>query len=589
MSNDKLENNAVLHELFWELWLNLRSLRRIQFAAILSLMLISTVAEAVSVGTVVPFLAILIDPQLLLKYKFGELLLSMLHDIEGVNPLLILTIIFCLIATCSGLIRMLWLWVGNRFAFACGADVSKKIFEKTLYQKYEVHLQRNTSEIVNVVINGVNGVVFWTILPILTIINSLVLIVIIASLLFWLDPYVATISVLGFGVLYFLVTILVRGKLLRNGHLIVKQQKVVIKTLQEGLGGIRDVLLDGSQAIHLSKYVNADATLRKAYEMNNFIGGFPRAAMESFGMIVIALLAYSLIGGDNNLTSAIPMLGALAVGAQRLLPALQQAYTGWANIIGGKSTLRDVVELLNQKMLVVDRKNNTKEFRSAINFHNVSFRYLGADKSVLDCINVEINKGERVGIVGGTGGGKSTFLDLLMGLLQPTMGVIAVDNVNLAPENIGQWQSNIAHVPQNIYLLDGTISENIALGVDPADIDYGHLIKCCEVAHINKFIEQLPDGYNTLIGENGSRLSGGQRQRIGIARALYRKTSVLVFDEATSALDEDTEMNVMNALYTYNQDLTLIIVAHRLKTLSKCSRILDFTAGKCTEASLDII
>jgi ATP-binding cassette subfamily B protein len=304
--------------------------------------------------------------------------------------------------------------------------------------------------------------------------------------------------------------------------------------------------------------------------------------MEAIGMVLIVALACSLIVQPGGAVSALPLLGALALGAQRLLPALQQSYSAWAGIAGSRVALEETLVFLEQPLPVGggDKHFKSLSFKDSINFEGVSFQYVNSDRQIINDLSLVINRGARIGIVGGTGCGKSTLLDLLMGLIEPTQGVIRVDGISIAGSYCRTWQQVIAHVPQSIYLADTTLAENIAFGVPPEDIDLERVHEAARQAKIADFIESGHEGYDAHVGERGVRLSGGQRQRIGIARALYKKASVLIFDEATSALDNATEQEVMNAIEALDRDLTVIIVAHRLTTIKYCDSIIELSNGQ---------
>jgi ABC-type multidrug transport system fused ATPase/permease subunit len=367
----------------------------------------------------------------------------------------------------------------------------------------------------------------------------------------------------------------------RNSIAIAREQTHVVKALQEGLWGIRDVLLDGTQVVYCDVYQRADRMYRRAEGDNNFIGGCPRFVMEALGLVLIAALAYLLSGRPGGVSAALPALGALAVGAQRLLPALQQGYSAWASIAGNQASMAEAILLLEQPLpadvLLPDPA--PLHLQQHIRFADVSFRYASDSPWVLNGFNLTIARGSRVGIVGTTGSGKSTALDLLMGLLAPTSGEILVDGEPLSGARVRAWQRNIAHVPQTIFLSDTTFAENIAFGVPRAQIDMARVRQAARQAQIADFIESSPLAYDAPVGERGVRLSGGQRQRIGIARALYRQAYVLVFDEATSALDNVTEQSVIDSIDALNRDLTIVVIAHRLSTVRHCDTIVELARG----------
>lgn len=570
-----------LQQLVIRLWYCLGRRRQRQFAILMLLTLASTFAEVVSLGMVLPFLSILIVPEKVFNYPFVAHHLRAWEISSAEQLVLPLTIGFITAALVAAGIRLLMLKANTKFAFASGADLSIEVYRRTLYQPYHVHLERNSSEVVSSIITKVNEVIFWVMLPILTLISSLVLLVAIMFALLFIHPVVAITAIVGFGVCYAIITLLFRSRLELNAKRIAHEQNQVIKALQEGLGGIRDVLLDGTQSVYCDIYRRADHPLRKAYGSNIFIAASPRFIMEALGMALIACLAYALSLRNEGIGSALPVLGALALGAQRLLPALQQAYGAWTNIVGSHASLADVVVLLDQPLPkeILQPIPAPLPFEQSIRFDAVGFRYSVDGPWVLNGLNFTIPKGARVGIIGSTGSGKSTTLDLLIGLLMPTEGKLLIDGKPCTGNRVRAWQKTIAHVPQNIFLADATLAENIAFGIPKAAIDMGRVHCAAQQAQIADFIESRRDGYEAKVGERGIRLSGGQRQRIGIARALYKQAKVLVFDEATSALDNVTEASVMKAIDGLDRDLTILLIAHRITTLSRCDIILELENG----------
>lgn len=545
-------------------------------------MLISALAEVISLGAVLPFLGILTAPDLIFKHP---IIAGMAHfwGITSADKLVLpLTIAFATAALMAGVIRILFLWVSTRIVFASGADLSIEVYRRTLYQPYRVHVARNSSDVISGITMKVEGVVIYVLVPLLTLFSSAVLLVAITLVLIAIDPVVAVVAIVGFGASYGLIAWVSRRRLHRSSQRIAYEQTQVIRALQEGLGGIRDVLLDGTQPFYCDVYRQADRPLRQAQSYIAFNGGSPRFAMEALGMVMIAALAYSLSRRAGGIDTALPVLGALALGAQRLLPALQQSYSAWVNIAGSYASLAETIELLDQPLPpeMLQFAPTPLLFKDAIRFDAVRFRYTSDSPWVLDGINLTIPKGARIGFVGSTGSGKSTTLDLLMGLLMPTEGEILVDDQPISGNRVRAWQRTIAHVPQNIYLADSSLAENIAFGVPRDAIDLDRVRQAARQAQIADFIEDRPEGYQAYAGERGIRLSGGQRQRIGIARALYKQASVLVFDEATSALDNATEQSVMDAIEGLERDLTILLIAHRLATVRRCDTIVELEHGR---------
>ncbi len=538
-------------------------------------------AEILSIGAVLPFIAVLTSPERIFRLPAAQPYIQAAGITSATQLLLPLTITFGVAALLSGAMRLLLLWTSTRLSYATGADLSISIYRRTLYQPYAVHVARNSSEVINGISGKANSVIDNIILPITTLISSSIMLLAILIALLSVDPIIALAAFGGFGLIYAGIIKLTQNQQLLNSQCIARESTQVIKSLQEGLGGIRDVLIDSSQGAYCQVYRNADHLLRKAQGNNLFIGLSPRYGIEALGMMLIALLAYALSQQPHGIAKAIPVLGAFALGAQRLLPVLQGAYYSWSTIQGGQVSLQDTLELLDQPLPdYVDQPPDLPlPFSQQINLNNLSFRYSAQTPLVLSNLNLAIAKGSRIGFIGVTGSGKSTLLDIIMGLLQPTEGDIEIDAQPLSVANNRAWQAHIAHVPQAIFLADSTIEENIAFGIPKAKIDHTRVRQAARQAQIADIIESWPKKYQTNVGERGIRLSGGQRQRIGIARALYKQANVIIFDEATSALDNETEQAVMHAIESLGEDLTVLIIAHRLTTLKNCTQIVELADG----------
>ena len=580
-SNKHLTMQISLKILIKELWVCVSPKRRRQFLFLLLIMLLASLSEILSVGAILPFLGVLTNPERIFNLTIMKPVIQILNLNKPEDLLLPFTIFFGLMAIAAGSMRLLLLWGSTKLSFLTGADFGIDIYRRTLYQNYAVHCSRNSSEIISGINGKSNTVIYGVILPILTLISSSVMLIGILALLLLINPIVACIAFIGFGFIYLMIITLTRKQLMINSRNIADESTSVIKSLQEGLGGIRDVLIDGSQEMYCQIYQNADSLMRRSQGNNLFISQSPRYTMEALGMALIASLAYSLEGEPDGIVKAIPILGALALGAQRLLPVLQQAYSSWSTVQANRASLEDVLDLLRQPLPphVNQDSSHSLPFNSTIKLRQISFRYSNKTPNVLNQIDLTIKKGDRVGFVGPTGSGKSTLLDIVMGLLQPTDGAIQIDNQLITPDNKHLWQKHIGHVPQSIYLSDSSIEENIAFGVPKERIDFKRVKQAAEKAQIKDMIESLPQGYKTFVGEGGVRLSGGQRQRIGIARALYKRIDVIIFDEATSALDNETEEVVMNAIENLSKKLTILIIAHRLTTLKNCSYIVKLKDG----------
>jgi len=556
-------------------WNHISGKRKFQFYLTLIVMIISSLAEMLSIGVTIPFLIALTSPEKIFNHELAQ---SMIHALSITQPeqlLLPVAMIFCIVIIFSVVIRIVLVYTIVRYSYSLGADLSFDVYRRTLYQNYSVHLSQNSSEIINVVVGKMELTINGLLIPIMTIISSLFIFFGIIIILFVADPIVASSAALGFSFVYGLILISAKRHIVANGEIIAKNSTALVKTLQEGLGGVRDVILDNSQDFHCKIFRKLDLSFRWAKGSNSIIAQSPKHIVEALGMVLIVILAY-FMSKNNQHESIVPVLGALAIGAQRLLPVMQNFYSALIAIKSSESSTLDVLRLLDQK-ISLDSKNISESitFQKEINIDNISFSYAESETSVLSNINFNIKKGSCIGIVGKTGSGKSTLVDIIMGLLQPTSGRIVVDGVAIEPSLLPSWRSNIAHVPQSIFLFDASIAENIAIGVEQKNIDYILLDKVLKQSQLYEVVESLPDKYETRIGERGIRLSGGQRQRIGIARALYKQTEILIFDESTSALDNDTEKQIMQVINKLGAKLTILIIAHRVTTLRNCDQIVE--------------
>lgn len=584
MTNDTTEQLSDLGtpKLLLRLWHRIYPRRRKQILVVSLLMVVSAFAEMVTLGAVIPFIAVLVDPDRVLQYE----LIADLAQFFGMNqpeelvlPLAVLFIVGVLIAVS---IRLAVVWSTTRLAMAIGADLSAAAYERTLYQPYSIHIGQDTSEIISGVTQKVEVIAGGILSPLQTAVGSAMTITAVMVALILIDPLLALTAVVSIGGGYLVITQTFSERLKRNGQLIAREQPRAVKAIQEGVGGIRDVLIDGTQAVFLDQFRNSDRPVRRAQGSNLIIQQVPRVVLEGVAILVISVLAVLLSGRPGGVASQLPVLGALVLGGQRLLPLGQQCYAAATLVLGHRGLLAGALEILEQPM--PDNHGQPSpmalEYETEIEFQHLRFRYAENGAWVIDDLNLTISIGARVGLVGTTGCGKSTLLDLLMGLLVPCQGAVLVDGQRLEGNRLTGWQGSIAHVPQHVFLADASLTENIAFGVRVEDIEMDRVMEAARRAMIAEFIEDEPEGYETVVGERGIRLSGGQRQRIGIARALYKKASVLVFDEATSALDNQTERAVIHSLTSLDRQATLLLVAHRLSTLKYCDVVIEMSEGR---------
>jgi ABC-type multidrug transport system fused ATPase/permease subunit len=575
------QSNSIV-KLLYRTWQHVRPRRRRQFFLILALIIFVSFLDVITIGALIPFLGALTAPERIFEHSFAQPFIHILGLVRPSQILMPITLIFVVAALLAGAMRLMLLWTSTRFVSEIGTDFSLDIYRRCIYQPYSVHVSRNSSEVITGVTDKAYFLVSSAIQPILTLLGAGVLLVAVLLTLAMINPIVALSVFGGFSLFYGAIAWVTRARLASESEQVSKKQIQVLKALQEGFGGIRDILIDGTQPSYCDIYRSADRPLRRSMANIAIIGACPRYIIEPLGIITIAGVAYVMTAGTavtNN--SAIPLLGALVLGAQKLLPVLQQGYGAWSAMKGGQASLHDALALLDQPLPdYLEGPPRPVTFRNNIQLKNIFFSYAPESAPILRGLDLTIRKGARVGFVGASGSGKSTLLDILMGLLFPTRGVMKVDNQIITLENHRAWQMRIAHVPQVVFLSDTTIEENIAFGLPKDLIDHERLREAARKAQISETIESWPAKYGTLVGERGVQLSGGQRQRIGIARALYKKVDVIIFDEATSALDGETEQAVMQAIENLGDDLTILIVAHRLTTLRNCSQIVELLDGK---------
>jgi len=461
------------------------------------------------------------------------------------------------------------------------AELSIKIYRASLFDSYSNHINKKTSTIISAVTQKVYQT-FFTISSIITFVSSAFILIALISILIWINPKVMFFFIIFFSVLYLAIVLFGKKTLKKNSQIINEEQNKIVLNLQNGLGAFRDIILDKTQDYYISIFAKANLNKARREAINNIIQNSPRYILEGAGTILVVVLIIFwnyFLDNSNKILEVFPILAALAIGAQKILPLINSLYLNFSIFKGNVYQIDEVINVLNryeekqkQKKLVKEKKIN---FKNLISFNNVDFSYENKKEYILENINLEIKKGSKVGIIGKSGEGKSTFLDLLTGLLEPKNGIVCVDGIKLSPETLISWQSKISHVPQKLFLSDNSFLENIAFGRSIKDIDLKRVESVSKKAQLHKFIMSLKYGYHEQIGERGIKLSGGQIQRVGLARSLYKNSEIIIFDEATNALDTETERLIMEELYSLEKNLTIIIVAHRLKTLSKCDVIFE--------------
>ena len=563
--------------------------RKIQFFFLLILTIFSAIAEMLSIASVVPFVSLITDGSFTKEkfylYKFVEF-----NNKE--EAIIYSGLIFSSLFLINSLSRILLIYVTTRLSQVTAAELSVKIFKAKLFDTYTNHISKNSSSLVAAITQKVYEMTV-SISSAINIVSGAFIFICIISILIWVNPMIMIISILFFGILYFSLIIFGRKIIRTSSKVINEQQNNIVEILQNGLGALRDIILDKSQYFYIQTFQKAVLEKAKRQTIVDFIQNSPRYIFEAMGIVLfVGLLIYSseTSKSSEEFSSILPTLAALAIGSQRILPLLNQLYANFITLKGNLYQVAEVVDSLNQNLIKEEKEKliikKKIDLKNLISFNNVSFSY---DKKnyILKDINLKIKKGSRVGIIGKTGEGKSTFLDLLMGLLAPENGSICIDGVELSQETNSSWQSKISHVPQKIFLSNLSFLENIAFGIDLNKIDRNRVELVSKKSQIHEFIMKLENKYLEGVGERGIRLSGGQIQRIALARALYKNTEVIIFDEATNSLDVATEKLIMKELYDLDKNLTVIMVAHRLNTLKDCDIIFEIKDKKVSLIKID--
>tara|TARA_Y100001968_G_scaffold333232_1_gene394868 strand:- start:3911 stop:5665 length:1755 start_codon:yes stop_codon:yes gene_type:complete len=570
--------------ILFSLFKHIKRKRKIQLFILIFIILASGISELFSIASIIPFLSVLVDQDLIWQNKISSSLFSFFNIKNDSNIIFIVTLLFCIISIVTALIRILNLWLNNKLSSLIGSDLSCDAYEIIMHRPYSYHTVINSSEIINIFKENISYTVYSVNL-VLQFITSLFITFSVVSILLVININVTLLISVILSSLYFLIALFTKNRFINNSKKINRLGAKKIMLIQEGHRSIKDVILSRSQATFLDLFKKTEIPLRNSLCQNNILLQFPRYLIEAIGLVSIASLAFYLTKKSNFSTSIIPLLGAFALAAQRLLPSLQQIYRSWSGLNESIYQVESVVKLLNgsnfnSKLTILDNF----EFKNSIELLDISYRYANSSNVVFKNLSLKIEKGKKIGFCGETGSGKSTLLDLIMGLLKPSSGKILIDGMDLHEVNesnlLISWRDLIAHVPQSISFLDDSIAQNIAFGVPLEDINYVKIQEAAQKAQIASYIESLDKKYDSLIGEDAIRLSGGQRQRIAIARAIYRQKRILILDESTSALDSYTEKLVIDSIMNSDKEFTIIMVSHKLSTLNNCDIIYKMDNGK---------
>lgn len=557
---------------------------------VLAIVSLAAVSAAFMVGSLLPFLTVLADTSKIhsvsqLQWVYSTL--GFTSDYAFLVALGLLTLTIILVSNGLQLVRV---YVITRYAQMRIYALSRRLLGAYLDQPYEYFLDHHSGEMSTRVLAEVDQIVRSYLNPVLECIASALTIFCLIVFLVWLNPAVALGVMIVFGSCYGALYLSVRGLLGDLGKRRVTANQERFQAAKEVLGGIKEVKLHGNEDIYLKRYATACYRTIKAMITSNLLGNLPNYVVQALALGGVVILCLFLLdpaefdtGDGAALADLLPLIGVIAFSGQRLMPELSKFYKNLTQMKFGKSVVEtlysDLVLNRNQKP-PTSASQTVLRLTSELQLNQLIYRYPHADKNSLMVQSLTIKAGERIGIIGTTGAGKTTIADLILGLLNPTSGQILADGIAINATTMRAWQENVSYVPQDIFLIDASLYENIAFGVAPQNIDRERVEKVARMAQLDGFVESdLVNGYETKIGERGVRLSGGQRQRIGIARAFYHDTDIIIFDEATSALDNVTEREVMSAIDATPGDKTMLMIAHRLSTVQSCDRIILMDKG----------
>lgn len=541
--------------------------------------------EVIGIASIGPFMAVVGDNTLI---QSNAKLLA-LYEFSGVQNnnefLIFLGVCVLALLTVASLFSIFTIWRLAMFGSRLGAEISDRLFGFYLKQDWMFHAMGSSANLTKQINSEASRLSNGVIQPLLQISARLFLVVIIVTAIFLFNPIVAIIGFSIFAGAYLIIYTLVRSELFENGRTISRLATARFKLLNEGFGGIKDTLLLGRQKDFVDRFDDTSAILAKVQGQNKTLEQVPRYIIEliTYGALISLILSL-IIADGGNLSTILPVLAIYALAGFKMLPATQQIYVGFAQIKANVSALDSIKDDLiasqgnTQQLSQLSIRKMT--FKNQIELKEVSFAYPGKPAPVLNGLNLTIKANSIVGVVGPSGSGKSTTIDIILGLINPQQGQLLIDGTPINQENKRAWQNAIGYVPQSIFLTEGTIAENIAFGISTSEINYDQVKKAITLAHLDEMVAELADGIHAKVGERGVQLSGGQRQRIGIARALYHEADVLIFDEATSALDGLTEKMIMDAIHGFNGTKTIIMIAHRLKTVEKCDTIFMIEQGQ---------
>ena len=546
-------------------------------------LIMASIMEFIGIGSIVPYIAVLSNP----GYVESNSILIFIRDLTGFIQI---KEYICFLGICTivlmlfgNLFSMLSLYITLAFGHRVGQEWTVRLFSYYLRKDYLYHTCHNTDQLTSNVVVEVGRVLNGILIPVLkaTAKLSLLLILLTASLLY--RPVISIIIISVLSALYGLMYFAAHHRLLEYGSTISFLSAKRFRFINEGLGGIKENIVLGTVHFYIAKFENTRRKFANAHIMKEFISAVPKYVIEmvTFGGILSVILSLFYYR-SATLVNILPQLAFFVVIGYKILPTLQTIFQSLAQARSSQKPL----EIISDDLLMAGGEKEKADMNiyivpaEKIELKNICFKYKEASHSIFNGLNLKVIPGSMIGFAGPTGSGKTTLVDLFLGLITPQKGELLVDGVKVIKKNLRAWQNSLGYVPQHIFLKDGSIKENIAYGLSYGEIDMNRVWKAISQAQLDRFISTLPSGVDTNVGERGVQLSGGQRQRIGIARALYRSASVLVLDEATSALDGETETGLMNILYSLKENMTILLIAHRLSTLKDCDKIYVVDQGK---------
>lgn len=574
-------------ELFKKIWILLSPHERKRAVLLLVLMVAMALLEVLGVGSIMPFLAVLGNPELIHTNKYLAYIYINFQFSTTKSFLIFLGFAAIGILLFSAAMRTLSYYASLRFSNMRRHTIAQKLLTKYLHEPYSFFLQRNSSDISKTILSETDTLIGQLIIPFLNLVTYSILTLFLLSFLIAVNVTLALILIFVFGGFYTVVYLFVRKYLVNIGEERAQANSERFKIVLETIGGIKDLKVLGREKVYLDSFEKPSYKFASYTAINQTVSQLPQFLVEviAFGAL-LSMALYALSDGGTNFGELLPLLGLYALGALKLKPAVNYIYTSLSLMRFGipvlETVFRDLENVPNES-ITIQNDNQRLILTEKLEFENIAFSYENTEKPALQNINITVKANTTVGIIGSTGAGKSTLIDIILGLLSPTSGKITIDGEPLTNSNTRQWQNSIGYVPQSIFLADDTIANNIAFGVSKELVDMTQVEEVAKMAQVHEFIITLPHGYNTKIGERGVRLSGGQRQRLGIARALYHNPELLVLDEATSALDNETEAEVMNAINNMSGKKTIIMIAHRLSTVENCDIQIKLENGQVVQ------